>query len=63
MQIKYRFMRGSLLKTNCPYKTSCIVGGKEIDVIPKVGSGACKECEFFGGVDAEKQIVECNYET
>lgn len=62
MQIKYRFMRGSLLKTNCPYKTSCVVGGKEINVIPKVGSGACKTCEFFDVIDEEKQIVECNHD-
>lgn len=62
MQIKYRFRKGSLLKTNCPYRTSFIVEGTEYKVVPKVGSGICKVCEFFGGVDVDTQTVECKHD-
>ena len=62
MIIKYRFMKGTLLKTNCPNRNTFSSGGGEFKFPPKVGSGWCKtECKFFGSIDAEKQEVECKY--
>ena len=63
MQIKYRYKKGSLLKTNCPYFRSFFSGEVEYKMSPKVGSGYCKsECEYFVEVDEDNQIVECKYE-